>query len=59
MVEISYPNAYYNVKDGELLLTKIVHDGRSDMSDSPSIMEYAIPGGNYCTIKGLLKVRSE
>ena len=47
------PHTYHNIEDGELSLTKIVHDGRGGTSDSPSLIEYDIPGDNHCTIKGL------
>ena len=40
------------------MLTKIVHDGWGDTSDSPSFIEYAIPGGIYHTIRGLLTILS-
>ena len=48
------PPTYYNVEDGELSLTKIVHDGRDDSSNIPTLPDFTISGGN--TIKGLLSV---
>ena len=56
VVEISYSHTYYIVEDGELTLTKIVHDSQDDTSDIPTLTDFTIPGSNYCTIKGLLSV---
>ena len=56
MVKISYHHTYYNVEDGEFSLMKIVHDGQGDTSNRPSLIEYAIPGVIYHTIRGLSSI---
>ena len=38
------------------MLTKIVHDGRGDTSDTPILTAFTIAGGNYRTIKWLLSI---